>query len=101
MTYETRPGDDAAWPPATVRALRAALGLSQAEFADRVGTRQQTISEWETGARAPRRMSRRLLRMVAEESGLYEVAPPDAARPPPRIAAIITPANVHSLSFVC
>lgn len=55
-----------------MRALRRRLGLSQAEFAERVGTRQQTISEWETGASRPRRMSQRLLRMVAEEATRYE-----------------------------
>jgi DNA-binding transcriptional regulator YiaG len=64
-------GDE--WTPEQVRALRARLGLSQEAFARRIGTRQQTISEWETGARRPRRMSRRLLRMVAEESGGYAV----------------------------
>lgn len=63
------------WTPEDVQRLRAHLGLSQAELAARVGTRQQTISEWETGARTPRRMSRRLLRMVAEASGVYEVPP--------------------------
>lgn len=61
------------WSPRSVQQLRARLGLSQAELAERVGTRQQTISEWETGTRAPRRMSRRLLRMVAEASGIYDV----------------------------
>ena len=63
-------------PPEAVQRLRASLGLSQAELAARVGTRQQTISEWETGARTPRRMSRRLLHLVAEASGLYEVDRP-------------------------
>ncbi|MFA7250396.1 MAG: helix-turn-helix transcriptional regulator [Dehalococcoidia bacterium] len=77
-TPESRDGSDGRraegdWPPEAVRRLRASLGLSQADLADRVGTRQQTISEWETGARNPRRMSRRLLRLVAEESGVYDV----------------------------
>ena len=69
------------WAPEAVQRLRARLGLSQTEFASRVGTRQQTISEWETGTRTPRRMSRRLLRLVAEESGVYDIASPtpDAA----------------------
>jgi DNA-binding transcriptional regulator YiaG len=75
------PADDV-WSPEAVQRLRARLGLSQAELAARVGTRQQTISEWETGTRAPRRMSRRLLRLVAEEAGVYDVAF-DAAAPPP------------------
>lgn len=65
--------DEGEWTPDAVQRLRAGLGLSQAQLAARVGTRQQTISEWETGARTPRRMSRRLLRLVAEESGLYDV----------------------------
>ena len=71
------------WLPEDVQRLRASLGLSQAELAERVGTRQQTISEWETGTRAPRRMSRRLLHLVAEASGFYEVArEPDAGTQP-------------------
>ncbi len=60
------------WPPVAVQRFRASLGLSQRELAARVGTRQQTISEWETGTRAPRRMSRRLLHLVAEASGYYD-----------------------------
>lgn len=68
-----RAGADGAWDAGRIRMLRERMGLTQAEMADRVGTRQQTISEWETGTRAPRPMSRRLLRMVAEEAGLYDV----------------------------
>ena len=78
------PGDaEDDWTPEAVQRLRARMGLSQAELAERVGTRQQTISEWETGARTPRRMSRRLLRLVAEESGVYTAAPPDPPPAPP------------------
>lgn len=61
------------WDAERVRTLRAWLASSQAELADRIGTRQQTVSEWETGSSEPRRMSRRLLRMVAEDSGFYDV----------------------------
>ena len=73
MPSESEP--DATWDAEDVRGLRAHLGLSQADLADRIGTRQQTISEWETGTRAPRRMSRRLLHLVAEESGYYHATP--------------------------
>lgn len=73
-------GDD--WDAEAVRALRARLGLTQSELAERLGTRQQTVSEWETGASTPRRMSRRLLRMVAEDAGLYDASPPPDASPP-------------------
>lgn len=60
------------WDGAAVRRLRDHLRATQAELAERLGTRQQTVSEWETGVSTPRRMSRRLLRLVAEESGFYD-----------------------------
>jgi transcriptional regulator with XRE-family HTH domain len=61
------------WDAERVRALREYLASSQSELAEQIGTRQQTVSEWETGSSRPRRMSRRLLRMVAEDAGFYEV----------------------------
>jgi DNA-binding transcriptional regulator YiaG len=67
-------GTEPEWDAERVRGLRRHLGESQAAFAERIGTRQQTVSEWETGTSAPRRMSRRLLHLVAEEHGFYEVA---------------------------
>lgn len=60
------------WDAARVRGLRLYLGESQADFAERIGTRQQTVSEWETGSSTPRRMSRRLLHLLAEEHGFYD-----------------------------
>ncbi len=64
-TYET------AWDAARVLDLRRRLGLSQQALADELGVRQQTVSEWETGAYAPRGASRRVLRMVAEQAADY------------------------------
>jgi DNA-binding transcriptional regulator YiaG len=61
------------WDGERVHALRRWLQDSQTELAERLGTRQQTVSEWETGSSRPRRMSRRLLGMVAEDSGYYSV----------------------------
>jgi transcriptional regulator with XRE-family HTH domain len=52
-----------------VKALRQHLGLTQEALAQRMGTRQQTISEWETGMYAPRGVSERMLGMVAEQAG--------------------------------
>ena len=57
-----------------VRRLRRHLGETQAAFADRLGTNQQTVSEWERGARSPRRMARRLLHLVAEQAGYYDAS---------------------------
>ncbi len=83
MTGRGSSGDEGPvqWDADAVRALRARLGLTQAGLAQRLGTRQQTVSEWETGASTPQRMSRRLLRMVAEAEGVYDAFPPDGRHP--------------------
>ena len=59
------------WDAGRVRGLRRHLGLSQAALAQELGTRQQTISEWETGLYQPRGLSEKLLSLVAERAG-YE-----------------------------
>ena len=61
------------WDAGRVRALRRHLGLTQQELAQEMNTRQQTISEWETGLYAPRGASEKLLSIVAERAGFeYE-----------------------------
>jgi DNA-binding transcriptional regulator YiaG len=57
------------WNGQQVRALRQHLGLTQEEMAAEMGTRQQTISEWETGQYQPRGTSVRLLALIAEREG--------------------------------
>ena len=57
------------WDAGRVRALREQLGLTQAELAEELNVRQQTVSEWETGAYQPRGASEKLLSMVAERAG--------------------------------
>lgn len=77
--------------PVTARdisALRARLGLSQAAFADELGVRQQTVSEWETGRYRPRGASARMLRLLAERADVYDARAAEAAAgavedPPP------------------
>jgi len=65
----TAGGEAAAWDGRRVRSLRRHLGLSQDELAGELGTRQQTVSEWETGRYRPRGASSRLLSIVAERAG--------------------------------
>jgi DNA-binding transcriptional regulator YiaG len=61
------------WDARRVRALRRHLGLSQDAMAGELGTRQQTVSEWETGQYQPRGTSAKLLGMIAERAGFeYE-----------------------------
>ena len=57
------------WYKDNVKALRQHLNLTQRELAEELGTRQQTISEWETGMYQPRGASATLLNIVAERSG--------------------------------
>jgi DNA-binding transcriptional regulator YiaG len=59
----------ATWDAGRVKALRRHLGLTQEALAREMGTRQQTISEWETGLYRPRGLSERLLGLVAERAG--------------------------------
>jgi len=71
----TRKGSAAAkqWSAPDVRALRRHMGLSQDGLAEELGTRQQTVSEWETGRYRPRGASARLLTIIAERAGFeYE-----------------------------
>jgi transcriptional regulator with XRE-family HTH domain len=49
------------------------MGMSQNALAEELGTRQQTVSEWETGRYQPRGTSARLLSIIAERAGFeYE-----------------------------
>ena len=57
------------WSKEEVRALRQHLNLTQMKLAEELGTRQQTISEWEKGMYRPRGASATLLSIVAERSG--------------------------------
>jgi DNA-binding transcriptional regulator YiaG len=57
------------WDEQSIKALRQHLGLTQVEMAARLGTRQQTISEWEKGMYQPRGTSVTLLSIVADSSG--------------------------------
>jgi len=56
------------WDSEGIRALRSHLGMTQQEMADELGTRQQTISEWETGMYRPRGASATLLSIIAERA---------------------------------
>jgi len=64
------------WDSHRIQSLRRHLGLTQRELADELGTRQQTISEWETGMYRPRGASATLLSIVAERAKFkYEAKP--------------------------
>ncbi len=61
--------------------LRLELGLTQEQMAEEIGVRQQTVSEWETGAYAPRGASLTVLALLADRLGVsYDASETDAAR---------------------
>jgi len=66
-----------AWDARRIHALRDHLALTQEQMAEELGTRQQTISEWETGQYQPRGASARLLTLVAERAGFVYGAKPN------------------------
>ena len=67
----------AQWDSEYIQALRRHLGLTQRELAERLGTRQQTISEWETGMYKPHGASATLLSIIAERANFkYQATPP-------------------------
>ncbi len=57
------------WDSKSIRALRDSMGMTQQQMSEELGTRQQTISEWETGMYRPRGGMNRLLTLVAEKAG--------------------------------
>ena len=66
----------ARWDSELIQTLRRHLGLTQRELAERLGTRQQTISEWETGMYQPRGASATLLSIIAERAEFkYQAIP--------------------------
>lgn len=72
------------WDASSVRGLRRHLQLTQEQLAGELGVRQQTVSEWETGAYTPRGASERLLTLVAERADFpyrAEQSPPGSEPP--------------------
>ncbi len=64
-----RLGDTVLWDAELLKAFRHHMDWSQAELADHLNMRQQTISEWETGMYTPTRSSSKFLTLVAEKAG--------------------------------
>jgi len=66
------------WDGRSVQALRRHLGLTQSALSEKLGTRQQTVSEWETGMYRPRGASAKLRSIIAEQAKFKY----DASSPP-------------------
>jgi putative transcriptional regulator len=73
--------------PEEVRALRARMGLSQAQFAHRFGFTVDTVQQYEQGRRVPSGPARTLLRVIAADpEAVMRALQPHRARRPEGVA---------------
>jgi DNA-binding transcriptional regulator YiaG len=64
-----RQGDTVLWDADLIKSLRHHMHWTQFDLADKLGMRQQTISEWENELYEPKRSSSKLLTLIAEKAG--------------------------------
>jgi len=64
-----REGGTVLWDADSIKALRQHMAMNQAQLAEELGVRQQTVSEWEVGLYVPSRATRKHLTLVAERAG--------------------------------
>jgi DNA-binding transcriptional regulator YiaG len=60
------------WRQDAIKALRKHLNLTQSKFAEKIGVRRQTVSEWENGVYDPDRSTAKFLEIIAEQSDFQE-----------------------------
>ena len=78
---------------ATVRDARSRMGLTQAQFAERLSVTPLTVHRWESGQSYPRRLALERLQQLEEaQAG-------SAGEPPPLAALRPVPAPVATLDF--
>ncbi|WP_374876025.1 helix-turn-helix domain-containing protein [Microseira sp. BLCC-F43] len=68
-----RKGDTVLWNGVLIKALRRHMGMTQAEFAEKLGVYQQTVSQWEKGAYEPTRATSKYLTLVAQQAGFKPI----------------------------
>jgi DNA-binding transcriptional regulator YiaG len=56
------------WQQDAIRALRKHMGMTQMEFAEQMGVRRQTVSEWENGVYEPDRSTAKFLELIAKHA---------------------------------
>ncbi len=60
--------------PATLRAIRAKLDLTQEQLAERLGVSFATVNRWEGGGTKPQRAAQEAILALAREAGVEEAA---------------------------
>lgn len=74
-----RYGSAVKWAPQEIKARRDALGLTQQQFAERIGASARTIHSWESGESQPQKRWRKVLDEVlgAETEAAHAPSPED------------------------
>ncbi len=54
--------------PKDIKRLRERLGMTQEQFAERLGVARETVARWEIGANAPRGLSLKALKELAAKA---------------------------------
>lgn len=65
------------WQQDAIRALRKHMSLTQMEFAEQMGVRRQTVSEWENGVYDPDRSTAKFLELIAKQANFTAPLPED------------------------
>ena len=52
-----------------IKALRKSMGLTQEDFAHRIGVTFATVNRWENNKAVPSKLALRVLEKIREESG--------------------------------
>ena len=60
------------WQQDAIKALRKHMSLTQAQFAQELGVRRQTVSEWENGVYDPDRSTTKFLELIAKQTDFQE-----------------------------
>ncbi|MEA5513449.1 helix-turn-helix transcriptional regulator [Nodularia sp. UHCC 0506] len=62
-------GDTVLWNAELIKALRQHMNLTQAEFAQKLGVRQATVSQWENSVYEPTLATSKYLTLIAKQAG--------------------------------
>nr|WP_235071126.1 helix-turn-helix transcriptional regulator [Leptolyngbya sp. Heron Island J] len=63
------------WQQDAIKALRKHMSLTQAQFAQELGVRRQTVSEWENGVYDPDRSTTKFLELIAKQTKFQAIQP--------------------------
>ncbi|MEM7064487.1 MAG: helix-turn-helix transcriptional regulator [Cyanobacteria bacterium P01_B01_bin.77] len=77
VTYNIQKKEGAVvWQQDAIKALRKHMSLTQAQFAQELGVRRQTVSEWENGVYDPDRSTTKFLELIAKQAK-FQTPPPE------------------------